>query len=377
VSRKAVSVAIIQTQAENAGAQVISRILAEDLEGKGYAIHQIFLYRRTKSFDSSAQVVFCSPKRPSNPFQVIACLVRLYRVLHRIRPDVVVCFQHYGNVLSAPIARLARAPAFVANQVSAADVVAPAIRIADRLLGSLAFYDKIVVNSNPASSGYENYPRRYKKRIVCIEHGFPQRKISLTKEEARKVLGIPEGWVTLGCAARLHPLKQLDSAIALLPLQPKWRLVLAGQGGDQPRLMRMAEEWGVAHRVDFLGELDATEMNAFLASLDCFVFPSAAETFGLAPVEAAEAGVPVVANKLEILREVLSVDGAPCAVFVDVRDTAQFASTVEGLLNGHELKAELRAASEKLGRRYPRATMVDSYAALLNSLIGEAACESE
>ncbi len=118
------------------------------------------------------------------------------------------------------------------------------------------------------------------------------------------------------------PLKQLDLAIRLLPLNERQHLVLAGQGAERANLEALARELKVFDRVHFVGELDERRMGLFLAALDCFVFPSAIETFGLAPVEAAQAGVPVVANNIEVLNEVLSVDGEPCALFVDARDTA-------------------------------------------------------
>ena len=70
-------------------------------------------------------------------------------------------------------------------------------------------------------------------------------------------------------------------------------------------------------------------MALFLKSLDVFVFPTRMETFGLAAVEAAQAGVPVVASDIDVLREVLTLDGEPCALFVDPDYTEGFAKAVE------------------------------------------------
>src|SRR5205085_1262808 len=94
-------------------------------------------------------------------------------------------------------------------------------------------------------------------------------------------------------------------------------------------------------RLHLAGELSPDAVGAFLSALDVFVFPTLAETFGLAVVEAAAAGVPVVANELPVLREVLAVDGEPCALFADANDTEAFAAAVARLLSAPGLRAAL------------------------------------
>jgi glycosyltransferase involved in cell wall biosynthesis len=53
-----------------------------------------------------------------------------------------------------------------------------------------------------------------------------------------------------------------------------------------------------------------------LAGAQALLFPSLAEGFGLPPLEAAALGVPVIANDLPVLREVLG----DLAVYLDVTD---------------------------------------------------------
>jgi glycosyltransferase involved in cell wall biosynthesis len=89
------------------------------------------------------------------------------------------------------------------------------------------------------------------------------------------------------------------------------------------------------------------------------------ETFGLAAVEAAQAGVPVVANDIAVLREVLRVNEEPCALFVDADDTEAFALAVDRLLNDDDLRSTLIASSRGLERRYALKTMTDRYNDLL------------
>ena len=127
----------------------------------------------------------------------------------------------------------------------------------------------------------------------------------------------------------------------------------------------------------FLGELGPDRIGVLLAALDCFVFASSAETFGLAPVEAAQAGVPVVANGISILKDVLAVDGQPCAQFVDTGDPTAFAEAVRRVLGDDELAASLQVRGRRLRERYPLGAMVDGYARLIESLAEENTCASK
>jgi glycosyltransferase involved in cell wall biosynthesis len=130
----------------------------------------------------------------------------------------------------------------------------------------------------------------------------------------------------------------------------------------------MAKSLGISDRLHFVGELFPGQVGAFLKALDVFVFPSLAETFGLAVAEAAQASVPVVANELEILREVLAVDGEPCALLVDVNDPKAFARAVRRLLADSRLRETLCARGAQLSRRFSLDAMTHRYVALIENV---------
>ena len=105
------TVAIVQTQAENAGAQEIARQLASGFEKRGWQTRQIFFFRRTESFDGEANVFFCAPARPSSLLGVAKTVAAFYRELRRLRPDAVVTLQSSGH--SEPDRRTVRGGAGV------------------------------------------------------------------------------------------------------------------------------------------------------------------------------------------------------------------------------------------------------------------------
>jgi alpha-1,6-mannosyltransferase len=103
-------------------------------------------------------------------------------------------------------------------------------------------------------------------------------------------------------AGRLSPEKHLDlliDAVATLHRAhgaggPDVRLVMVGEGPAEPRLQRLAARAG-GGRIAFLHHLaDRQALAAHLAAADVFVHPNPREPFGIGPLEAMAAGVPVV-----------------------------------------------------------------------------------
>ncbi|WP_027517138.1 glycosyltransferase family 4 protein [Bradyrhizobium sp. WSM1417] len=362
-------VLLVQTQAENAGAQEISRLLGAGLTARGYRVTNLFFFRKSDSFDEPPDTIYCASRRPGNPLALLRMLWTLGGHIRATRPDAVLTFQHFGNVIGAGVARLiCRAPV-IANQVSSALSMSWPVRTADIVMGSLGFFDRITLNSQDMQREYSRYPKAYRSRMVHVPHGFDDKALTLTKQAARQKFNLPPESTLLGCAARLHPHKRLDAAIRLLPDQPSWQLALAGQGADEARLRQLADELRVSDRLHLLGEITPRQMAEFLAALDVFVFPTQAETFGLAAVEAANAGVPSVVTDLPVLREVLSVEGKPTALFVDATDHTKLSAAVSRLLTDQKLSDELRQNAKGLKLRYSVDAMVEEYVRILGQVI--------
>ena len=368
-SERTLHVLLAQTQAENAGAQEISRLLGAGLTARGYRITNLFFFRKSDSFDEPPDTLYCAPSRPGNPVALLRMLWTLGRHISAIKPDAVLTFQHFGNVIGGGVTRLVSRAPVVANQVSSALSMSWPVRTADIVMGSVGFFDRITLNSQDMEREYSRYPAAYRSRMVHVPHGFDDKALILSKEAARQKFNLPPDRILLGCAARLHPHKRLDLAIRLLPDQPSWHLALAGQGADEARLKLLASELKVSDRLHLLGEIPPSRMADFLAGLDVFVFPTQAETFGLAAVEAANAGVPSVVTDLPVLREVLSYEGRPTALFVDASDHAKLSAVVSRLLTDQHLRDELRQNAKGLRLRYSVDSMVEEYVRILGQVI--------
>ncbi|WP_439357322.1 glycosyltransferase family 4 protein [Bradyrhizobium sp. DASA03007] len=362
-------VLLVQTQAENAGAQEISRLLGAGLTARGYRVTNLFFFRKSDSFDEPPDTFYCASSRPSNPLALLRMLRTLGRHIRTSKPDAILTFQHFGNVIGAGVSRLVCRAPVIANQVSSALSMSRPVRTADIVMGSLGFFDRITLNSKDMQREYSRYPAAYRSRMVHVPHGFDDKALTLSKDAARATFNLPPDRILLGCAARLHPHKRLDAAIRLLPDQPSWHLALAGQGADEARLRQLADELKVSDRLYLLGEIPPRRMADFLACLDVFVFPTQAETFGLAAVEAANAGVPSVVTDLPVLREVLSFEGKPTALFVDASDHAKLSAAVSTILTNQTLSDELRQNAKGLRLRYSVDAMVEEYVRLLSQVV--------
>ena len=377
LARRKPRIVMIQTQAEGAGAQEISRILGQGFTAQGYEVHHVFLFRRTAAFDNEPNAFFCARQRPAGIADVVRMLGALVRHLSELRPDVVLCFQHYGNIVGALAGRLAGAKAIIANRTSAKVLEPRWTRFFDLAFGMTGLFSRVVVNSKDIEDEYRRYPRRYRTRVARIDHGFESKSSELGRSAARRAFALPDGITLLGSVARLHPLKNLDAAIRLLAIHQDWHLALAGQGPAQAQLENLAKSLGVLDRLHLMGELSPAQVAVFLRTLDVFVFPSQAESFGLAAVEAAQAGIPVVANDLRVLREVLAVDDKPCALFVDAANPETFAAAVQSLLDDGALKATLTVRGRELSRRYSPDVMVAKYLALIETGSVDSAARSQ
>ena len=359
---------LVQTQAENAGAQEISRLAGAGLTARGYEIYNLFFFRKSDSFDAPPNTIYCWPRRPGNPWELLKFLWQLGRQIRKVRPDAILTFQHYGNVIGGAVARLVSRAPLVANQVSSGLSMSWPVRAADIMMGSVGFFKIITLNSHQMEREYARYPAGYRSRMKYVAHGFDDKALNLPKQDARRQFGLPRDGILLGCTARLHPDKRLDAAIRLLAREPSWHLALAGQGQDEVRLRLLADELKVSERLHFVGELSPQRVGQFLACLDVFVFPSQAETFGLAAVEAASAGIPCVVSDLPVLREVLSFEGRPAALFADAADIAALSAAVSRALHDKPLRDELRLAASGLKSRYSVKAMVDAYVEIIEAL---------
>ena len=142
---------------------------------------------------------------------------------------------------------------------------------------------------------------------------------------------------------------------------------LAGAGPKDEEFHALAVTLGVDDRLHMLGALPSEDIADLYGASDLFVFPSTWETFGLAAVEAAMCGKPMVVADLATLREVLRADGAEPVAFVGAHDVEGWIFAIGKALAAAPAPRAAEAFARTISRKYSRQRMIESYLSLFEA----------
>lgn len=171
------------------------------------------------------------------------------------------------------------------------------------------------------------------RRYIVERLGVSPTKVAVTGA------GVDESWFALERAPANPPYvlsvgtveerKDLATAVRALVGVPDWRLVSAGPKTKYvAKVMRAAEEAGVDDRVELRGYVGEATLRSLYAGATALVFPSRYEGFGLPPLQALAAKLPVVAADIPVLREVLG----DCALWAQPGDPESFAEQLRRVI---------------------------------------------
>jgi glycosyltransferase involved in cell wall biosynthesis len=159
----------------------------------------------------------------------------------------------------------------------------------DRLM--LSRFDRVVAVSNSVAMQLARAPLP-PRQLSVIGNGVNVPKPRLARDEAEELV--------IGAVTRLAPEKGVDmllyAAAEVLGRGVRARFVIAGDGPERERLVRLSRELGISAQVEFLGFV--LETGALLQTLDLFVQSSLVDAMPMAVLEAMAAGLPVVASAI-------------------------------------------------------------------------------
>jgi len=153
--------------------------------------------------------------------------------------------------------------------------------------------------------------------------------------------------------SRLVPHKQIEDALdAVAVLRTRiseLHLDVIGGGWWQDRLVRRAEQLGIADAVTFHGHVDDVTKHAVVQRCWVHLLPSVKEGWGLAVIEAAQHGVPTIGYRCAGGLTDSVVDGVT-GVLVDSH--AELVDRFEQLLTDRVLRDELGAKAAARSREF-------------------------
>jgi Glycosyltransferase len=178
----------------------------------------------------------------------------------------------------------------------------------------------------------------------------------------------------VAAAARIEPLKGLDLAVRTIArvdaaLRPD--LVIAGgpTGGYEwhlHELRALADELGVADRVQFIGPLSRDSLADLFAGATAVLIPSHSETYGLVALEAAASGVPVIAAPSGGLRE--AVDPST-GILLTSRDPREWSNRLTEILSDDAARSRLAASARRFALERSWSRMAEETVTVYRSLL--------
>ena len=162
------------------------------------------------------------------------------------------------------------------------------------------------------------------KKVELFPNGILHRELP-EAGDFRKKYNIPEDKKLLLCISRVDYQKNQKILLELLKKHDDTHLLLIGPVTAQwylDEILSEAKNAGISARLTVIPGLppDSLELLQALKTAYCFILPSRHEPFGIAALEALDAGVPLIAARVGGLRDFL-IDGSNALLFDD-NDTA-------------------------------------------------------
>ena len=196
-------------------------------------------------------------------------------------------------------------------------------------------------------------------KIVVIYNAVDFKKSDLSKEEARKVIGI-SGNIVLS-VGRLVPWKGFRMLIKIMPklqeVSQFLRLVIVGDGPEKKNLEQMIKNMNLDRKVFIVGKKSKEELATYFAASDMFVLNSGYEGFSHQILEAMASGVPVIASAISGNKEV--IDQGENGFLVKYNDEFNLVEAIKGLWQSQELRDEFYHKGEETVRKFSLEKMID------------------
>lgn len=358
---KSLRIVNIITQMEAGGAQGAAIRVATELRRRGHEAETWFLYLKRPTYvdhEGVRVLLECQPTKVSDYTYIFNKLVRDIQIF---KPDGVITYTHYANVLGQIAAFIAGVPARVASQRNPSWSYPKVAKYVDEVIGSLGVYTANIAVSHSVNESFKSYPKSYVQRLRIIYNGVSPKESSLDKIEARTKFGLPEQSPLVVNVGRLAHQKNQEVLIKALCLLPTVHLAIAGDGELRERLIQQALDLGVKERAHFVGEIPPENIPDFLRTGDIFTFPSHFEAFGFALVEAMHVGLPVIASDIPALAEVLSKSSEPVGLLIPPTDDKAWAQAIQQVLADEQLRTTLAFQSQQRAALFSLENMVNGY----------------
>ncbi|MFH1708622.1 MAG: glycosyltransferase [Planctomycetota bacterium] len=177
-------------------------------------------------------------------------------------------------------------------------------------MGSLDMFDTCIANSHATRMTLAEKYRVPQERIAVLHNSYPDRYAAMDRDRLRgpmrAQLGFQPGDKVVICVGRMVFIKGFTIALEALRhlADPNIKLLLVGNGRAADTLRKLIGDYRLQDRVVWPGYV--ADPMAMYAAADLMLMPSCREPFGIVLLEAAAAGLPVIANDIDGIRDTLT-----------------------------------------------------------------------
>lgn len=280
----------------------------------------------------------------SRPWRFLIAIWHWRRFIRRLYPDIV--HVHFLSPTPMVLAYL-DAPSLVVS-VWGSDVASPE-GFFRNIFRKLALQSAQVVTASSSALAYATGALAITKRPVkIIPFG-----IDLDRFQPISRTADPSKEKRLVTVRHLEPIYGIDiflDALSMLPPDLNWHCAIAGDGSQRSVLLEQCRELGLDDHVDWLGRIPNEAVPNLIQGADLFVLSSRKESFGVAVLEAAACGCPVVATRVGGVPEIV-LDGIT-GVLVEVENPTELAKAILQVLLDDELQTQMSKSAHQHAQKF-------------------------
>jgi len=288
--------------------------------------------------------------------------VRLRRLLHELRPDVVHTHGYHADVVGGLAAWSQGVP--VVSTLHGFTGGGRKNRIYERLQRSFTkrFAATIAVSRPMQAALSPLYPP---DRLRLIRNAWCNGQPILERDAARRRLGLPMSGLIIGWVGRLSAEKGPDVFLNSIghSRRKDYEVSIVGSGRLEPELRGRSSALGLDERIRFHGAVPGA--GSLLRAFDLFVMSSRTEGTPMVLFEAMAAGVPVVTTIVGGIPDVVSPEEA---VLVPSEDAAELARAIDESLDHPDARARAARAEERLHGECGVEAWVEAHTLLYRSI---------
>lgn len=304
----------------------------------------------------------------------IRIIFETWKLLRRIRPDVVHTHRRKENVIGAVAAKLAGGMAIVQTVHGLPEEHFGFWAVARRIYGMLdrmtaRIFAARVVAVSPELGARLGSLRQPKVKV--IENGIDTEELARESPLSEPLPGNVR-CTKIALVGRLVPVKRVDVflsvALQLVRRFPdRFCFFIFGDGPGTDALQELRNDLGLEHEVHFMGFRE--RLAPYLSLMDCLVITSDHEGLPMVLLEAMALNVPVVAHAVGGIPDVLG--HGQFGVLVEHQDAAEYAAAIiDSVDDPQATRKKVEGARQQVGHRYTASVCTARYMELYRSLSG-------